>query len=417
MADKTAESSNVPKFASFRPKAKPQSVNPARNLQHGAQLDTKSRSGSVPNGSIDRGTTRKKERRHAVIAEETKAETSHKSNKKITKDQHSSQLETREDLAHEAKDTHKLYQVDTKGDPHNLIYGTIHRYSVPEYYRVGAGTVLGLSERFKIDRTEGAIGVVVVGLRLDQQKRREKYIFAHNERKRARTLRFRNDLALTQEKLDANFIPLTHDSGGRRNRETNESTTLYPDADRDYRSIEGKARVTSEGRQDDAVYDSTSSASDYEKLDFDFITTTLRTKGAELAKKVDDEPQNVQAWLELINHHNNSLRSHVDNSRHITEAERKSSVAIRLTIYEKALEKVNKRTEGYDRLLLGQLETGSEVWEYVSLQDLTYMYLNLLQVKNARQKVENYPSRCSYLCQAVDQVSRFPTNDLQNLHV
>ena len=380
MVENTVEGSNVPKFASFRPKAKPQGVNPASNLQHGEQPDTKLRSSSVPNDIIDRGYTRKKERRHAVVAEETKAESSskrHKSDKQVTQSQHSSKLETREVRAHDVKDTPKLYQVDRKGDPHNLIYGTTHRYSVPEYYRIGAGTVLGLSERFKIDRTEGTIGVVVVGLRFDQQKKREKYIFAHNERKRARTLRFRSDLAPTQEKPDANFIPLIHEGGGRRDRETDESTTLYTDVDRDYRSIEGKARVTSEGRHDDAVYDSASSASDYEKLDLDFITTTSRTKGAELAKKVDDEPQNIQAWLELISHHNKSLRSHVSNSRRITEAERKSSVAIRLSIYEKALEKVNRRTEGYDRLLLGQLETGSEVWEYVSPQYLCYMYLKI----------------------------------------
>lgn len=36
----------------------------------------------------------------------------------------------------------EIFFIDRKGDEKNLVYGSIHRYSVPEFYRVGAGRVL-----------------------------------------------------------------------------------------------------------------------------------------------------------------------------------------------------------------------------------------------------------------------------------
>ncbi|KAK8201396.1 hypothetical protein M8818_005864 [Zalaria obscura] len=43
------------------------------------------------------------------------------------------------------------YVVDRRGDPNNLTYGSLHRYSIPPYHRIGFGRVLGLSSSYRIN--------------------------------------------------------------------------------------------------------------------------------------------------------------------------------------------------------------------------------------------------------------------------
>lgn len=42
--------------------------------------------------------------------------------------------------------------VDLRGDPRNVEYGSLHRYSVPIYHRAGRGSVIGAPPNVKIDR-------------------------------------------------------------------------------------------------------------------------------------------------------------------------------------------------------------------------------------------------------------------------
>src|SRR5277367_2005040 len=49
-------------------------------------------------------------------------------------------------------DTRELFVEDRLGDIQNLVYGSNHRYSVPTFHRIGAGSVLGAKPSFKIER-------------------------------------------------------------------------------------------------------------------------------------------------------------------------------------------------------------------------------------------------------------------------
>ena len=90
------------------------------------------------------------------------------------------------------EDASVLYIIDREGDVKNLVYGSIHRYSVPPFHRIGAGSVLGAKRSLKIDRDVTDEKVIVLRDRKDEiGGRREKYVFARNEKKAVRLLRIR----------------------------------------------------------------------------------------------------------------------------------------------------------------------------------------------------------------------------------
>jgi hypothetical protein len=84
-------------------------------------------------------------------------------------------------------------------------------------------------------------------------------------------------------------------------------------------------------------------------------------RNVELSQRVEADPTNVNAWLELVNHQDNLIGDR-SGRRKLTSAERLSTADIKLSMYEKALNKVGK-SGGRERLLIGLMEEGSKVWE------------------------------------------------------
>ena len=68
----------------------------------------------------------------------------------------------------------EFFSIDTKGDPANLIYGTIHRYSIPLYYRAGKGRVLGLPMNIRIIQDKGDGKGLVLGDTNDPELRKKR---------------------------------------------------------------------------------------------------------------------------------------------------------------------------------------------------------------------------------------------------
>ncbi|KAK5277766.1 hypothetical protein LTR16_009374, partial [Cryomyces antarcticus] len=83
----------------------------------------------------------------------------------------------------------------------------------------------------------------------------------------------------------------------------------------------------------------------------------LRRTGAKLSRRTKEEPRNVEAWLDLIDHQDAMAQS---NS---TNAEIRNISDIKLSIYEQALKTVEKKHHERIRLLLGMMGEGSKVWE------------------------------------------------------
>jgi hypothetical protein len=112
---------NVPKFASFRPKlqAAPEPPKEAPERQAASGKSTRKE--------------KSRERRKSPVQERQETRT-------IAKDEPSS----------------KLYFSDRRGDADVLRYGALNRYDLPAYRRFGYGYVLGLSSDQKIDRAQSS---------------------------------------------------------------------------------------------------------------------------------------------------------------------------------------------------------------------------------------------------------------------
>ncbi|KAI9802059.1 MAG: Protein nrde2 [Piccolia ochrophora] len=269
-----------------------------------------------------------------------------------------------------AEKSSSLYLVDVNGDRHNVIYGTIHRYSVPPFYRVGAGNVLGLGTELKIDRFVSQENKVIISDRSGQHslRSREKYAFARNENKGVKKLRIRPELVGEHSKETIHdYVPLRDSRGTKRKRGENLRSSSDEERghnDRHYRSIEGKAKATSTPMDDDLQYVSESSASDYEKVSFDSVDASSRQRGIELSRRVKQEPADVDAWLELISHQDVLLEQRKgSDARKATNAERRSTADIKLSLYEEALAQVILPESARETLLLKYMREGSKVWE------------------------------------------------------
>ena len=136
----------IPRFASFRPKVQ-ESQGPGQGLKRSAsdtdpsilwQEDTKQ---SVDSDRRDRSHrkhhARKLERPDSEIPPIT------------SRDPHVPPINS--------SDT---FLIDKFGDQKNLIYGSLHRYTVPQYRRIGAGSVIGSYQ--KIDRSGSDAQIIIL---------------------------------------------------------------------------------------------------------------------------------------------------------------------------------------------------------------------------------------------------------------
>ncbi|KAI9887516.1 MAG: Protein nrde2 [Watsoniomyces obsoletus] len=374
-----SDKSNVPKFASFKPKIQP------THSEHRSSQDRRSPSSRLEEeapktSSSDQATGERKKRDRSQTSGSTSSKhhsRRHASKHRALEIRQPTPLETKGRQYDQTTEIQDDFQVDKQGDVHNLVYGTIHRYSIPRYHRTGAGTILGLPSRFRAERNPTEDGIVIADRRLGDRKKREKYSFARNERKPLRKLRVPPGPMQSRQDLGSDFIPikdkirLDERQGGDSKHAGNGDETLAVidhDGDQHYRSIEGKAKRKSSEVQSDEESISELSASDYEAVDYDSLTFLSRAKHAELSERVDKNPGSALAWLELIKHQDAALSLKRGTSiRRTTEAERRSTAEIKISMYEKALGRVAKADQQYEQLLLGMLDTGSTLWESKTL--------------------------------------------------
>ncbi|CZS99769.1 uncharacterized protein RAG0_08091 [Rhynchosporium agropyri] len=253
-----------------------------------------------------------------------------------------------------------IFVIDRKGDLGNLVYGSVHRYNVPPFYRYGSGYVLGASSDLKIDRNHGDSRDIILRFwRIPRS--REKYVFSKIEKERPRLLKIRPEiLAETSSALDSDFVLLQAQKGKKRKRSTgNESSD--DEEQRDYRSICGKPKDNGQPADGDLQYltESDSSGSDAGRnINLD---SSIRQRNVELSRNVEKCPQDISTWLNLIDHQDVLMKAG-DGRRRITSAETKSTADIKIHMYEKALEKVQS-LEDREKLLLGLMAEGTKIWE------------------------------------------------------
>jgi hypothetical protein len=328
---------SIPKFGSFKPKPLPL---PAASVP----IDERKHSSKREDGSESRA--REKRSRHR-----------HRSRSRDRDQRLGLEVAVQRSRSPKQIEPSTLFVVDRKGDEKNLIYGSVHRYSVPPFHRSGAGGVLGSD--MKIDRECSDDKTVVLSNLRHSNFTREKYAFARVWRERPRLLKIRADVTVDKY-VDLDYVPLQESRGRKRKRSgTGDGDSSGSDVDqKDYRSIHGKAK--NDNPLDDALqYATESESSDSGRTNE--LDPSVRRKNVELSRKVELFSDDIEAWLALIEHQDKLMRSE-DDPRRATNAEIRSTADIKIHMYEKALEKA-KTLSDRERLLLGLMAEGGKIWE------------------------------------------------------
>ncbi|KAK9247671.1 NRDE-2, necessary for RNA interference-domain-containing protein [Lipomyces tetrasporus] len=177
-------------------------------------------------------------------------------------------------IPHDMMSSGQLYAIDTRRDLDNLTYGKPSKYSVPKYYRVGRGRVLGLGPEFRLEQSmeedSGPAVIVRDSGRDSETKTRRAWVLS------SRTKRLRLDTEDDDWRgLLGNFVPL--------------SSRYNPDektADDDRVSDENKSIESDITSGEDESYD---------------IHATASKKIMELSKAVDEFPKSASRWHNLAN--------------------------------------------------------------------------------------------------------------------
>ncbi|RPB06131.1 DUF1740-domain-containing protein [Choiromyces venosus 120613-1] len=249
----------------------------------------------------------------------------------------------------------KAFYTDTRGDPNNVTYDSIHKYSIPDYRRRGGGSVLGLSPEIRIDREKGDGKGLVLQERERASGTNTRKLFAALE-SGVKRLRIKKDGVDSSGRVfesGMDFVPLFGSGKGKKRKHPDFEKEESEGEDNHYRSLEGLKKLGENPEDKDLEYASASGS------EGDYVTVEGwddRQKTMELVRKIDAEPKNVNAWLDYVNHQGTLLSS---SGRRTTVAERKSTAEVKLDILGKALEKC----PGNEELLVKYMDIAQMIWD------------------------------------------------------
>ena len=348
----------VPKFASFRPKGAPKNQAPSHEApptapSASARQDVSPRVSGTRNDLTDsdiyvhrdRGERREREKRDQYVTPHLLVEDPGAGGGNA-----------------------KLFAVDRVGDPNNLTFGALHRYATPSYFRLGAGNVLGSSREQKIDRSLSNEKSLILSHREHGLSKIGERPSLWNPRGNlTRELKIRpqaNQLPDVDATLD--FVSLSAARRTKRRR-GNDGSSLDSEASSaedstHYRSIEGKAKSNHKPADHDLVFHDDASSADDQGERRVPINESAQDRRVELFRRTEADPGSYGAWLDLINNQDDILKvSRTSKRRELTDAERRANADVKLSIYQKALEKVTD-SEGRENLVLGMIDQAAQVW-------------------------------------------------------
>lgn len=264
----------------------------------------------------------------------------------------------------------KPFYINTKGDPANLIYGTIHRYSIPQYYRYGKGSIVGLSPDVRIiqDKGDGKGLVLASGAERAENRKRGvngegKHRFALPDANGLRRLKVVTEAdrreggkAGTEFERGLAYVPLSsrrNKNGGQDGNEEgmHERLLFHLAGDRNQHPEDEDLEYASES--DDEMDEMSA-----------WNSAQVRQKQLEIQRRVDSNPSDISAWLGLVAHQDKVLYSGDERKKRATIAERKSTAEIKLSILSKAMEKMPQDDrEGRERLWECWFDVAGEIWE------------------------------------------------------
>ena len=318
----TQGKAQIPKFGSFKPRP----VAPARDRQSGDEKKFSREASSSRHGAKESASSSRHDRRREG-RREARARTS-----RPPREKPADRLKTQG-----AQDETNLYVLDPTGDPYTLIYGSLHKYDIPRYYRFGAGRVLGLPTAYTIDQDLSSDSKIVIKLREaaeDTSQRNHKMLW----KSAAKLTNPRRLLPRPVEtpELERDFLPLSEGGSRKRRRvadgyyDTGYAVTVTEEEKLpDYRSIEGKAKPEQESDDETDVGSDWSLESDGEGA---------RLQNARLFSSANDNPDNVEGWLRLIDHQEKMVGfTDREGYRKHTLAEKRGIADMKVSLYELSL--------------------------------------------------------------------------------
>lgn len=390
---------SVPKFTSFR--AKPPS-----------KADAASETEEIPwRRDIKSYSERRHEGRHRH--DQRHEEGSHKGDKDhgqrrkrderdTTKDGHGLATASSKEIVREPAlrglEQGDVFKVDRVGDPQNLQYGKLHRYSIPNYRRGGHGFVIGLDRQARIERTNDEQIVIAT----HQPTSRDRPNYASSRWENSRMLRLIQRESGENFDPDRDFIPT---GGARKRRKLNVSTDEAALGMPDYRTLEEDTRDPDEPEDADLEYPSDSSTERNNVEDDQHV----KEENARLVRLTVAEPTNAQAWLDLIDHQESMhLLGRSGLSDLLTAADKRVLADVRSAMYEEAIKAVRSGDVQID-LILRHIDEVADYWErkrlakywqevveqYTSSAKLWTRYLDFLQTSVTQFRFE--VCKASYL--------------------
>lgn len=304
--------SSAPKFASFRPKAKAPEPPPSEE-------------------------PRREERDHTK--------------RKASRETHRDERRSPQCKEHHQHDpSKKPYFSDRRGDIDIVKYGTPNRYDIPSYRRTGYGNVLGVPDQ-KIDR-EYSTDKKIYMTPLVRQRQKRLLTDRHAAGQSRRMLRLVKVAENHQADATRDFILLS--GTGKRKRSHGSDSEENDDAapDVDYRGIDGK---TDPDKVDDpdTYYESDTGAAN--------TNSEVTQKNSRLIRETRDDPSNLQAWLNLIDHQEAMMK--LDRAiPELSAADRQNLADVRISTYEEALRKIGGVDASRIELQAGLLREAQQHW-------------------------------------------------------
>ncbi|KAI0476665.1 DUF1740-domain-containing protein [Xylaria cf. heliscus] len=341
----------VPKFASFKPKT-PDGIPPAAANTATGQSTRSDHHIAPKSGS--------QTRRRLAVEE-------HAAPKPASRLPRDLQRPTGREL-----DGNVLYCLDKRGDALIIRYGSNDRSRIPEYRRIGSGRVLGADGFMKIERLGSRQEFFMRnyhegGSLLSSDK---KSLLTRGIRLDSQPIRIRRGISEADAATDDQILFKT---SRKRKRDGSAPEDSSSDHGPSYRSIHGKSKMHEHSDIDDE-YESDASEDVLNRG----VSDPIVMRSIELSRKVREHPEDVDSWLELVDHQN-TLLDLQSGSRAPTSAEIKSFADIKLSLLEQALSHSGGDADR-ERLNLKIIKEGLKVWEFKEA------------LKRLAEMMQNYPN-------------------------
>lgn len=240
---------------------------------------------------------------------------------------------------------------DVKGDRDNLRYGSLEKSTVPKYRVAGRGNVIGLPRAYQIKHIPGGARQITLPP-ADTGRRHVKQPPVLP--KPTVNIRFSPDQEATDDpiKHQSSYISIRAGSSRKRRRL---SGLEHPFSIIDATDQSNQNDSSSTDDEDDAA--------DGDDAYEAFRNDTVQQRQRELLKRTNSDPEDLGAWLALIEHQGELVRQDEPNTTTLNPGQRRTLVELHISLYQQALSKMTS-SAARQRLIVGLMQEGSKVWDH-----------------------------------------------------